>query len=120
MPSKENPNYILQLTDSVTTRKCALRLDHDEAGLPWDRLLDQCLKNPLIDRLLAENRITPESAQSLSAIQDLVYVSDEAGRLHDMFQGTIVKQGGRTLVYGDAAGLGIRNRCSVSQRKADS
>jgi hypothetical protein len=47
-----------------------------------------------------ENRITPESAQSLSAIQDLVYVSDDSGRLHDMFPGTIVKQQGQTLAAG--------------------
>lgn len=38
----------------------------------------------------------------MSAIQDLVYVSDEAGRLHDMFPGTAVKQRGRTLAAGEA------------------
>ena len=102
MPVKENPGHILQLTDSVTTRKCAFRLDFTDADLPWERLLEQCLKNPPIDRLLEEHRITPESAQSLSAIQDLVYVSDEHGRLHDMFPGTTVKQGGRTLAAGAA------------------
>ncbi|PKB70458.1 MAG: hypothetical protein BZY87_10585 [SAR202 cluster bacterium Io17-Chloro-G6] len=68
--------------------------------MPWEQLLEQCLKNPRIDRLLEENRITPESAQSLSAIQDLVYVSDNNGRLHEMFPGTIVKQAGRVLEAG--------------------
>ena len=102
MPVKEKASYILQLTDAVTTRKFALRLDASDPCLPWEQLLGQCLKNPPIDRLLAENRITPESAQSLSAIQDLVYVSDNDGRLHDMFPGTIVKQGGRTLAAGAA------------------
>lgn len=97
MADTENTNYILQLTDSVTTRKYALRLDPSDAGLPWEQLLERCLKNPSIDRLLGENRITPESARSLSAIQDLVYVSDDAGRLHDPFPGTIVKQAGQSL-----------------------
>ena len=100
MSVKENPNYIVQLTDSVTTRKCAFRLNLTDAYIPWERLLEQCLKNPPIDRLLEEHRITSESAQSLSAIQDLVYVSDNYGRLHDMFPGTAVKQGGRTLAAG--------------------
>ena len=105
MPFKENTSYILQLTDAVTTRKCALRLDPGDAGMPWERLLEQCLKNPRIDQLLEENRITPESAQSLSAIQDLVYVSDNDGRLHDLFPGTIVKQGGQVLAAGAAPEL---------------
>ncbi len=102
MPINETPSHILQLTDSVTTRKCALRLDLDETVVPWEQLLERCLKNPPIERLLEENRITPESAQNLSAIQDLVYVSDEAGQLHDMFPGTTVKQGDRTLAAGEA------------------
>ena len=100
MPIDENASYVLQLTDTITTRKYALRLIPDDAELPWERLLEHCLKNPPIDRLLEENRITPESAQSLSAIQDLVYVSDDAGRLHDMFPGTLVKQGGLSLAAG--------------------
>jgi hypothetical protein len=101
MPAHQNSNYILQVTESVTTRKFAIRLDANDAVKPWEQLLERCLKNPPIQVLLEERRITPESAQSLSAIQDLVYVSDEAGRLHDLFPGTIVKQGGRTLVAGE-------------------
>ncbi|MEE8465601.1 MAG: hypothetical protein V3S68_03930, partial [Dehalococcoidia bacterium] len=96
----ENASYIRQLTDSVTSRKYSLRLDPSDADMPWERLLERCLKNPLAEQLLEENRITPESAQSLSAIQDLVYVSDDEGRLHGMFPGTIVKQSGRTLATG--------------------
>ena len=96
----EKTNFILQLTDSVTTRKCGFRLEPGDEGMPWEQLLERCLKNLPIERLLDENRITPESAQSLSAIQDLVYVSDDEGRLHDMFPGTIVKQGGQALATG--------------------
>ena len=101
MPDKKDRSYILQLTDAVTTRKCALRLELGDTCLRWEQLLDQYLKNPPIDRLLSERRITPESAQVLSAIQDLVYVCDDAGRLHDMFPGTTVKQGDRTLAAGE-------------------
>jgi len=36
----------------------------------------------------------------LSAIQDLAYVSDDDGRLHDLFPGTNIKQGDRILAPG--------------------
>ena len=102
MPESENSNCILELTDSVTTRRCALRLDPGDSGMPWEQMLDDYLKNPQIERLIEEGRLTPASAQSLSAMQDLVYVSDEDGRLHGLFPGTTLKQGGRTLAAGAA------------------
>ena len=102
MPESENPNCILELTDSVTTRRCAIRLNSGDSGMPWEQMLDDYLKNPQIEQLIEEGRLTPSSAQSLSAMQDLVYVSDEDGRLHDLFPGTTLKQGGRTLAAGAA------------------
>ena len=106
MAVNETTNYILQITDSVTTRKCALRLDPQEAGIPWERLLKKYLKNPPMEQLRREGRITAESAETLLAIQDLVYVSDDSGRLHDMFAGTIVKQGDRPLEPGAVVNVG--------------
>lgn len=100
MAVKQTINYILQITDSVTTRKCALRLDPEDAATPWEGLLEKYLRNPPIQRLHNERRITPESAETLQAIQDLVYVCDDNGRLHDMFAGTIVRQGDRPLEPG--------------------
>ena len=106
MAVKQSLNYILQITDSVTTRKCALRLDPQDAAMSWDRLLEKHLKNPPIGQLRRERRITSESAETLLAIQDLVYVSDDNGRLHDMFAGTIVKQGDRPLEPGAVVDVG--------------
>ena len=97
MPVNENQNFILQVTDSVTTRKCALRIDPQDARLPWERLLEIYLKNPSIEQLCKEGRITSESTENLLAIQDLVYVSDDDGCLHSMFAGLIVKQDDRPL-----------------------
>ena len=97
MPVNENQNFILQITDSVTTRKCALRIDLQDARLPWERLLEIYLKNPPIEQLCKEGRITSESTENLLAIQDLVYVSDDDGCLHSMFAGLTVKQGDRPL-----------------------
>ncbi|MCS5668834.1 MAG: hypothetical protein NZ876_15765, partial [Dehalococcoidia bacterium] len=100
MTIKDNPNIILQITDSVTTRTCAVRLTPEDVSLPWELLFERYLKSPPFDELLEDQRITPESARSLSAIQDLTYVSDNDGRLHDLFPGTNIKQGDQTLAPG--------------------
>lgn len=107
MAVEENPNCILQISDVVTTRKCALRLDPQDTRLSWERLLEKYLKKPPIQQLREEQRITSESAQNLLAMQDLVYVSDDNGRLHDMFSGTAIKQGGRILDPGATPEVGL-------------
>ena len=100
MTNKDNPNFILQITDSVTTRTCAVRLAPEDVSLPWEVLLERYLKTPPFEELLKNQRITPESVRRLSAIQDLAYVSDDDGRLHDLFPGTNIKQGDRILAPG--------------------
>ena len=100
MPVKETPSYILQITDSVTARKFALRIDPQYARLPWERLLEIYLKNPPFEQLPKQGRITSESTENLLAIQDLVYVSDDNGCLHDMFVGLIMKQSDLPLASG--------------------
>ena len=107
MTVKDNPIYVLQITDSVTTRTCAVRLNPEDVRLPWELLLERYLKSPPFDELLENQRITPESARSLSAIQDLAYVSDNDGRLHDLFPGTHVKQSDQTLASRMIPQLGL-------------
>ena len=107
MAIKDNPNFILQITDSVTTRTCAVRLNPEDVSLPWELLLERYLKSPHFEELLEQKRVTPESARNLSAIQDLAYVSDDDGQLHDLFPGTIVKQADRTLASGTIPELGL-------------
>ena len=93
--------HILQLNDSVSTRQCSLRLEPEDIGLPLGELLARYLKHAPIQQLLAESRITPSSADSLYALQDLVYVSDDAGRLMDMFAGIAFTDGGRPISLDD-------------------
>ena len=90
-------NHILQVTDLVTTRRFAVRLDTGDAALTLERLLDRYLKSPPLPRLLSERRITNESADALSSVQDLVYVSSDEGVLHGMFAGVSFKQGEQPL-----------------------
>ena len=78
---------LLQLHDTVSARECSLLLEAADAGLALGALLERYLRNAPIDQLMAESRITRSSADALFAIQDLVYASDDAGRLMDMFDG---------------------------------
>jgi hypothetical protein len=98
---EESKNHILQLTDLVTTRRCALRVDPRDSRLPLESLLDRYLKHPPLERMLRERWITEESAETLASIQDMVYVSDDEGRLRNMFAGVAFKQGARALVLDD-------------------
>ena len=84
--------YILQFSDSLTTRKCALRIDSQDSGLTLADLLDKYIKNSPIQRLLLENRITEESAEVLQDLQDFVYISSNTGQLHGMYAGVSFSQ----------------------------
>ena len=94
--------HILQISDVVSTRECSLRLEPEDADLPLGALLERYLHglNPgraPSDQLLRESRITQGSADSLYALQDLVYASDNNGRLMDMFAGVAFTDGGRPV-----------------------
>ena len=90
-------NVVLQLTDVVTTRRCAVRIDASDLDLTLERLVDKYLKNPQTSALLHERRITDRSAETLAAIQDLVYLSSDSGQLGAMFSGVEFRQSGRPL-----------------------
>ena len=87
----------MQLTDVVTTRRCVLRIDPSDLDLTLERLLDKYLKHPQLDTLREERRITEDSEEILTGIQDLVYISSDSGRLTDMFEGVEFLQDGRFL-----------------------
>jgi hypothetical protein len=73
-------------------------MDPIDASLPLGELLDKYLKRAPIDQLLREARITQPSADALYALQDLVYVSTNAGVLKDMFNGMFFKEGDDAIV----------------------
>ena len=92
---------ILQLRDAVSERECSLLLDPSDAGLALGGLLERYLRNAPIGRLLEESRITRSSADALFSIQDLVYASDDAGRLMDMFDGVAFTVADRPIKLND-------------------
>ena len=93
----DTPNVLLQVTDDVTTRRYAARIDPDEQGLPVSTLLDRYLKLPDLPRLRRENRITAASEETLVSLQDLVYGCTDEGALTDPVPGVELFQGGRLL-----------------------
>ena len=92
-----NPNHILQLTDTVTTRRCAVRIDAADAEQPVAELLERYLKDPALEALLDEGRITEESAETLTSLQDLVYMTTDDGRLTEIFAGLELAQERRRI-----------------------
>ena len=92
---------VLQLRDTVSTRECSLLLEPGDAGLTLGALLERYLRHAPIDRLLADERITPSSADALFAIQDLVYASDDSGKLMGMFHGIAFTDAGRPVTLAD-------------------
>ncbi len=87
----------LQLTDGVTGRRFALRIDPDHAGWTLRRLLERYLRDCPLEELLAARRITPRSAEDLRAIQDYVYAVSDEGALLDVYPGVVFRQGGATV-----------------------
>ena len=90
-------SYILQFSDSLTARKCALRIDPQDSRLPLTGLLDKYLKNCPIQSLQRESRLTEDSASVLQDLQDFVYISSNTGQLHGMYAGVSFSQRGGTL-----------------------
>ena len=88
---------ILQVRDTVSNRECSLLIEPEHTGLPVSRLIERYVKQVSIPELLAEDRITESSAESLYAIQDLLYASDDTGRLMDMYAGVAFTDAGRPM-----------------------
>ena len=91
----------LQLTDGVTGRRFALRIDPDHAGWTLRRLLERYLRDCPLEELLAARRITPRSAEDLRAVQDYVYAVSDEGALLDVYRGVVFRQGGAPVGLDD-------------------
>ena len=88
-------NFILQLTDSLTRRRCALRVDAQVARLPLSQLLRTYFQSCPIEQYLKDGRTTDSSAETLGTLQDLVYAVSDSGHLGDVLKGVAFKQQGR-------------------------
>ena len=98
------PNYVLQLTDSLTDRSCALRIDARDATLPLSELLRKYFQRAPVHQLLRAGRMTRASAETLQALQDLVYVASDDGVLGEMFRDVVFRQRGQVVALESAPG----------------
>ena len=83
------PSLILRITDTVSGRTAALRLDDSaDQEAPLGCLLEHYLRHaPNGDRLIRTGAITTDGLLAVRNLQDLVYRSDDSGRLMDVFAG---------------------------------
>ena len=88
----EDRDLILQLTDSLTRRKAALRINPEDRVVNLGQLLDKYLWSCPTESLLQTGAIHLDSAHTLQAFKDLVYLSNDRGQLTGMFSGIVFKQ----------------------------
>ena len=102
MTVAKHNNTILHLRDLVTSREYEVRINSEDKFSTLGSLLSRYLKKPLLDSLLLENRMTLNSFENLSYIQDLVYKCLPGGTLGDIYSGVVFKQGDQKLGLNDA------------------
>ena len=97
MSDPQTQNSVVQFTDSLTSRRFAVRIIEEHAGVSLSALMDLYLKKPSISDLLRQGRISEGVISHIGAIQDYVYLSSDSGVLHEPFDGIEFIQDGNPL-----------------------
>ena len=72
MSDPQTQNSVVQFTDSLTSRRFAVRIIEEHAGVSSSALMDLYLKKPSISDLLRQGRISEGVISHIGAIQDYV------------------------------------------------
>ena len=101
------PSLILRITDNVSGKIAALRLDYRaDHATPLGLLLERYLRDaPNDDRLVRTGAVAADGLLSLRNLQDLVYRSDDSGRITDIFAGVKFLQQGRPACLAKPASI---------------
>ncbi|HCU79916.1 MAG TPA: hypothetical protein DGN60_01985 [Chloroflexi bacterium] len=97
-------NTILRINDTVSGRQCAIRIENRDRNFSLGELLEKYLKHASAIELESQNRITPNSSTSLTAIQDYVYLSDDYGNLKGIYNGVAFEQNSERVSLDDVLG----------------
>ena len=97
MSATQSPPLLLQLADTLTGRRVALRIDPAHGQLPLAQLLDKYLRPCPAAELLRAGAITAAARPTLQALTDLVYRCDDQGRLGAIFSGIVFRQQGQPV-----------------------
>jgi hypothetical protein len=95
----------LQLTDALTGRRFAVRIDPDDTSFTLANLLAKYVHRCPVEAFLAQNRMTPASAEALMSIQENLYQLSDAGELQGPIRGVAFQQQGRYLLIDEAPGV---------------
>ena len=101
MSDRRSENTVVQFTDSLTSRRFAVRIIEEHAAVSLAGLMDLYLKNPSISELLRQGRISEGVISQIKVIQDYVYLSSDSGVLHDPFDGIEFIQDGNPIRLDD-------------------
>ena len=97
-------NTILRINDTVSGRQCAIRIENRDRNFSLGELLEKYLRHASAIELESQNRITPNSSTSLTAIQDYVYLSDDYGNLKGIYNGVAFEQNSERVSLDDVLG----------------
>ena len=101
MSDRRSENTVVQFTDSLTSRRFAVRIIEEHSAVSLAGLMDLYLKNPSISELLRQGRISEGVISQIKVIQDYVYLSSDSGVLHDPFDGIEFIQDGNPIRLDD-------------------
>jgi hypothetical protein len=87
----------LQLTDTLTDRRFATRIDPGDTSLSVNTLLTKYVQKCPVESYLAQNRMTPASADALTSVQEFLYQLSDSGELQGPIQRVSFHQQGRYL-----------------------
>ena len=90
-------NLLLQLTESLTGRSCALRIETHAEERTLSEFLRAHFQHCPVARFVEEGRMTHSSSETLQAFQDLAYSIDDSGRLGDLLNGVVFRQEGERV-----------------------
>jgi hypothetical protein len=91
----------VQMTDALTDRTCAIRIEPKDARLTLGALVDKYLRNCPVDALVEQQRMSASSAQSLLSLQDASYALTDAGQLTHPVPNSSILQDDRPLDASD-------------------
>ncbi|MCH7800474.1 MAG: hypothetical protein IIC24_02910 [Chloroflexi bacterium] len=95
----------LQLTDALTERRFATRIDPDDTSLSINNLMAKYVQKCPVEEYLAQNRMTPASADGLTSLQEHLYHLSDSGELQGPIHGIAFHQQGRYIAHDESPGV---------------
>lgn len=96
----------LQLHDTLTERRFATRIEHEDIGLTIRDLLEKYVKKCHINEQLEQNLVAPTFTGSLTSIQENLYHLSDSGDLKEPIRGISFRQQGKYIHHQEVPVVG--------------